>query len=161
MEGGTDVGKEKKKKTEQVVGKVNPLCDLSDVPHLSLGSSLTLSTLYLLLHLLLDFTHLCFNFLIQCFYEGRNKKTKSEACRSNSSIYNNTSLLRSWLLKQLLGESRTVLFKYTKLNVRDVGGNVGEVPAMGTAQRTQMGLLPRSTSPCTTLEGVLKTMTTQ
>lgn len=40
------------------VGKVNLLCDLSDVPHLPLVSSLTLSPLYLLLHLLLDFTHL-------------------------------------------------------------------------------------------------------
>lgn len=53
------------------------------------------------------------------------------------------------------GSSRTVLFKYTKLNVGDVGGNVGEVPAMGATQRTQMDLLPRSTSPWswTALEG--------
>lgn len=63
--------------TKQTVGKANPLCNLSDVPHLPLDSRLTLSSLYLLLHLLLDFSHLCFILLIQYFCEGRKK---NEGC---------------------------------------------------------------------------------
>ena len=45
-------------------------------PHLSLDSSLTLSPLYLLPHLLFAFTHLCFILLIQWFYEGRKETGK-------------------------------------------------------------------------------------
>lgn len=63
---------EKEEMTKPMVGKVNPRYNLSDVPHLPLDSRLTFSS-YLLLHLLLDFTHLCFILLIQCFCEGRKK----------------------------------------------------------------------------------------
>lgn len=62
-----------RKEDRAAVGEVNLLWNLADVPHLPLVSSLTLSPLHLLLYLLLDFTHLCFILLIQCFCESKKK----------------------------------------------------------------------------------------
>ena len=61
------------KDDREAVGEANLLWNLSDVPYLPLVCSLTLSPLHLLLYLLLDFTHLCFILLIQCFCDSKKK----------------------------------------------------------------------------------------